>query len=692
MEAAPTSSTGSPMAPYSHLGERAVRFIRDRGGSVSEDALIAFVFGTSGPPSLWQPLLQTLLTGEDRLVLRPDGRWSLAAAIVPSSQDMLSDFVAIDVETTGLQPLQQRVIEIALVRFSNGAPSDRYSTLINPEKRIPKFISNLTTITNDMVEDAPRFAEIAVAVEEFVAGALLVGHNVGFDINFVNAELDRAGRPKLINERLDSMGLASRLVPGLRRPSLDKVAAHFGLSPRKIHRAEIDAELSGKVALHLAVKARDLGIDTIERLRAIGRATDHVTASPVSRASSLLDRSILAEIPKRPGVYLMRDPSDRVIYVGKAKNLKERVSSYFSQPLGYTRKMDGLIESIARIEIEETGSELAALLLESQLIRRYQPRYNVAMRASEEYPYIRVDVASAWPRITLAKARKEDGSVYFGPFKSRKAAKLAIALVVDSFSIRTCTRSFKNAKSYGNPCIQLGIGKCSGPCTGRAERDGYMRQVRDAIAFLEGDDDALFTRLHEQLEASARTLDYERARKLRNNIRLLQTLVSSHRRLKEARENNTLLLVQPGLNQGSRTVMLVIQGTLWTSLCVPQDSVPASLAQQLAASWQRYVTNGLPPLDHHLLDDVVILNRWIARMEGAPSIIPIRDTTSIDWSSLAVRALKLTSKALTEVPSQVPSDEDLLLESITSEVEPKHIELMPADYLLSESTPSRALS
>jgi len=656
------SDSGAP-APYTHLGERAVGFVQDKGGSVTEESLIAFVFGTSGPPSLWQPLLRQVLASEDRLLIRPDGRWSLIRPILSAPTGALSSFVAIDVETTGLHPLSQRIIEIALVRFTDGDVSDRFSTLVNPDKKIPKFISTLTSITNESVEESPRFAEIAGTVESFLESALLIGHNVGFDINFINAELGRAGRPQLINERLDTMGLASRLVPGLRRPSLDKVAIHLGFAPRKIHRAELDAELTGNVALQLAARAKDLGIDSVDRLRAIGRPAQNAPADNVNRGRSLLDRSILTEIPKCPGVYLMHDVNDRIIYIGKAKNLRDRVSSYFSQPLGYTRKMDGLLESIARIETVETGSELAALLLESQLIRRYQPRYNVVMRASEEYPYIRVELANAWPRITLVKTRKADGSVYFGPFRSRKAAGIAIELVNDNYPLRTCSRSFKNAKSYGSPCIQLDLGKCAGPCVGRADRDLYMSHVREAVSFFDGEDETLINRLHSQLEESAEKLDYERARKLRNSIQLLHNLVGAHRQLKEANDNNTLLLVQPGRTSNSRDVMLVIQGRLWSVSTEHSGSKAEVLTQRLRTAWNRFKATGLPVLDHHALDDVTILNRWITRNDGIPAIIRFDHRNDrIDWNVLSERALAPADVIFAAVPV-----EDSLIEETQSD-------------------------
>ena len=680
------SNTGA--IPYANLVQRALQYVTDRGGSVLEDALIAFVFGANGATAMWQPLLRQILSQDDRLVLRPDGRWTLAQLPVSTSGGMLSEFVAIDVETTGLQPLRQRVIEVALIRFRDGDIVERFSTLINPDKRIPKFITALTSINDEQVSESPRFAEVAATVEAFLQDALLVGHNVGFDIGFLNAELGRTGRLQLINERLDTMGLSSRLVPGLRRPSLDKVALHLGFSPRKIHRAEVDAELTGRVALQLAAKASDLGIDSIDRLKSISRPTDHVTTHPSQRASSILDRAMLADIPKCPGVYLMHDANDRIIYIGKAKNLRDRVSSYFSQPLGYTRKMDGLIESIARIETIQTGSELSALLLESQLIRRYQPRYNVVMRASEEYPFIRIDLANPWPRITLAKARKDDGTVYFGPFKSRKAVKSAIDLVNDNYPLRTCTRSFKTPSSYGAPCIQLDLGKCLGPCVGRANRDDYMGHVRDAVRFLSGDDDVLLRRMHEQLETSAEQLDFEKARRLRNNIQLLQSLIGAHRRLKEAQERNTLLIVQPGAAPDQREILLVVRGQLWATTMLRAGDELDSIARGLEEAWGRYRQYGLPTLDHNTLDDVSILNRWIAKYDGGPVILRFMEAPLVAWHHLVIEAAAIDPDTLRNPAPQITVNDE---ESTTDQDE--SIEDLPilmaaeagADYSAVES-------
>src|SRR5690606_29011153 len=128
------------------------------------------------------------------------------------------------------------------------------------------------------------------------------------------------------------------------------------------------------------------------------------------------------------------------VYVGKAKNLRDRVSSYYSQPIGYTRKMDGLIEAVKQIDHVVVGTELEALLLESQLIRRLQPRYNTALKRTEHYPYIKVDVTNPWPRVMVAKGIKDDGARYYGPYRSANSARKTVDVINQVLPLRTCTR------------------------------------------------------------------------------------------------------------------------------------------------------------------------------------------------------------------------------------------------------------
>ena len=630
-------------APFASLVERAEAFVVEHGGRASEDLLISHVFGSSSSPALWRPLLRDVLAKHDNLTLRADGSWFLANQQVDTAAP-LEEYVVLDVETTGLQASRQRIIEIALVRMAHGHVVERWESLCQPGRRVPAYITKLTGIDDERLDDAPAFGEVVDQVLERLDGAVIVGHNVAFDISFLNEELKRVGREPVVNEHLCTLSLATRLMPGLRKPTLHAVAQRLAVPghSRHKHRAGTDAQVTGHVAWALLRQAADAGFTSLDELKPISRSATRRPKERMPRASAIADRSMLADVPKAPGVYLFRDITDRVVYVGKAKNLRDRVGSYFSQPLGYTRKMDGLIESLKRIETVVVGSEIEALLLESQLIRRYQPRYNTALRSHEQYPFIRIDIANPWPRVSLAKARKNDGALYFGPYRSAATARKSVELINRVVPLRTCTRSFRDARSYGSPCIQLDIGQCLGPCVGRASRDEYMALVRRVVAYVDGQDDALHDMLWKGLEHAAAALDFERAGRLRRDLNASLTLTAVQRRMRESTEAHWGLLVTHSPEAGCREVMLLVQGRVWAQFRVSSASSTADLADRLATSWDRFMATGLRPLDHDSVDDLHILSSWLARHEGYPALIPLDQRERPAWVELATQALALS--------------------------------------------------
>jgi DNA polymerase-3 subunit epsilon len=639
-------STGEAFHP---LALRAEEFIAGQGGAASEDLLISHVFGSAGTPALWRPLLREVLGQHDALKLRADGAWLLADMSTLQYDCALDQFVVLDVETTGLQASRQRVIEVALASFAGGEQIGLWESLCQPGRRVPAYVTKLTGIDDTLLEDAPPFSDLASTVVELTAGAVIVGHNVEFDLAFLNEELKRVGRPGIINERLDTLSLATRLMSGLRKPTLQAVADRLGIAAPngKRHRAASDAVLTGKVAVALIVQARDAGFRTLEELKTAARPRSSRPRERMPKASTVVDRAMLADIPRRPGVYLMHDANGHVVYVGKAKNLRDRVSTYFSQPLGYTRKMDGLIESLSRIEVEVVGSELEALLLESQLIRRYQPRYNTALRSHEQYPFIRIDVANPWPRVSLAKSRKDDGARYFGPFRSAATARKTVDLINRVVPLRTCTRSFRDARSYGSPCIQLDMGRCLGPCVGKADRDEYMALVHTVVDYIDGRDQALHSVLWQGLEEAAEALDFERASRLRRELQASLALTAAQRRLRESAESGWLVLVMPSAAAECRELLLITRGRIWAQLRVGDGDDPGATASRLEVCWQRFTQTGIGAPDHDSVDDMHILSSWLARHDGAPAVIPIAGPPlDPDWAAVARRALGLTAADL----------------------------------------------
>lgn len=608
------------------LSQRAYDFVEAAGRTVHEDALIAHIFGTSRSPDLWRPLFYAVMRQTPELRERGDRQWAIART--PARLDVeFPEFVAIDVETTGLRPSAHRIIEIGLVRFSEGKPGERLAVLLDPQRRLPAYISKLTGIRDADLRGRDRFEMHAESIEGFIGDAVLVGHNVSFDIGFVDAELRRAGRAPLINDRLDTMALALRYLPDLRRASLDKVASALGLPPRTIHRAESDAELAGRAAVELIRIAAEQGDRSIDVLKANSRLAGARPRDGIGRGRSMLDPDVLKTIPHRPGVYLMLDANRRVIYVGKAKDLHDRVASYYSQPLGYTRKMDGLLESIASIEIREVGCELDALLLESQLIKRYQPRYNKVMRSHEQYPFIKVDLASPWPRVLLAPSYKPDGGRYFGPYRNRGAARQVVELLNTHFQLRTCTRSFKTARSFGSPCLKLHIRQCVGPCVGKADREDYTQRIQEVIRFLEGDDAPLMQRMWVRMEDAARTGDFELARRLRRDVQLLQSISGVHRTIQAMEQLPTLLLAVPTPDVERLDLCLIVGGRMWSRTRARRWEPIAEIRSRLEVSFGRSRRAASHRLDAAGLDESFILERWLNRNWGHPAMLPFDGDT-----------------------------------------------------------------
>ncbi|MDQ6907876.1 MAG: exonuclease domain-containing protein [Chloroflexota bacterium] len=589
---------------YAWLRQRTFVYLREQGGAAHEDAVIRHVFGSGGPPALWRTLMRTVLDEPATFRLRPDLHWSLVEEIaVPTTVGDLAgigEYIVLDVETTGLRPFKQRLIEVCALKIREGTVIDVFTSLLNPEKRLPGFIVELTGITDEMVQHAPRFAAVADSLVRFIGERLVIGHNVRFDISFVNAELSRIGKPPLVNPRLDTLSLAVRLLPGLKKPNLERMATTLGVPITHRHRAEGDARLTAEALHRLLPLAKQAGLPTLEAMQALSvpaTAEPHGNASGVEAVGSgkaYLDRAWLRTVPHAPGIYRMQDEDGRVIYIGKAKNLHDRVSSYYSQHLGLTRKMDGLLESVARIEIEVVGSELEALLLESRMIHHHQPRYNRAMKNHALYPYIKIEVQKPWPRIRLARTLKEDGARYFGPFRSRSAAERTVNVLAEVLPLVTCTRGFSNPKTWGNPCPRLGMGKCLGPCVGQGDPAEYFTFIDDAMAFLEGRSDGIRNRLQAKLETAAERLDFEDAARLRDALRTITSVASIHQTLARQVETGNLVLALPSAETGHSEALLVVHGRIAAQRRVKFGEPVAFVAEWLMAAYRRAAESPLP--------------------------------------------------------------------------------------------------
>ena len=234
--------------------------------------------------------------------------------------------------------------------------------------------------------------------------------------------------------------------------------------------------------------------------------------------SSLKEK--LSSLPNKPGVYLFKDKSGEIIYVGKARSLRKRVSSYFRK--NPDLKTSLLLDRLNAIDYIITGSELDALILENELIKKYKPRYNISLRDDKTYPYLKLTVNEEWPRLFLTRRKDNDGALYFGRYQGSMVREV-IRLVKKLFPIRWCTES--PLRMRAQPCLYHRVGSCSGPCVGKVKHSDYMLFVRGIILMLEGKLGSAADKLKNEMAKASREQDFERAAYLRDRIKLLEKMV-----------------------------------------------------------------------------------------------------------------------------------------------------------------------
>ncbi|MBR4530494.1 MAG: excinuclease ABC subunit UvrC, partial [Lachnospiraceae bacterium] len=227
-------------------------------------------------------------------------------------------------------------------------------------------------------------------------------------------------------------------------------------------------------------------------------------------------REELKKLPHRPGVYIMRDDRDGILYVGKAVDLHNRVHSYFRTNIGRGPQIDRMVARIARFEYIVTDSELEALVLENNLIKEHRPKYNTLLKDDKTYPFIQVTVTEEYPRIRFTREIKKDGARYFGPFISAQQVRDTIDLINKLFGLRTCGRSLGREGDPRRACLNYHMKQCSAPCIGRIDREAYLARVEQAITFLNGDTGGLLADLEAQMQAASGELRFEEAARLRD--------------------------------------------------------------------------------------------------------------------------------------------------------------------------------
>ena len=536
--------------------DRLVETLEERGPLTVVDAARSLFATASISDGLACSLLTEVTAGDSRVVLTGTG-----VSLVGGRPDPLleeAEFVVFDLETTGLSATRDRICEIGAVRVRELELVDSFQSLVNPGVALPEPVARLTGLRSPELRRAPSVSTVVRRFLAFAGGDLLVAHNSRFDQRFLERQLMQVHGRRLSQPPLCTAALARRLLEGrIRRVGLASLAHFFGVPTTPCHRALPDAEATAQVLVHLIGLAQELGARRLSELRTL--------AAP--RKRRVYDKRSLARgAPTRPGVYLFRDRRDQVLYVGRARDLRARLRSYFRSER-QRPSVEAALLALEHIEWRVLGSELEAALEELRLIRELQPPANSRSRRKERGVYLR---------------RRGDDFVVtktatpIGPIGSRRSASLAARAL---------------ALSTDDELDDL-------------LRGGPLPRLRARLAHL------------------SESLRYEEAARLRDRIEALEHVVERLRRLERLR-NLERCLVAPAADEGWRKAFFVCGGRVCTIRSLPPDTdfrleVAAGLAVCRSAQEEQ-----AEPLTPEQAEDLLLLDGFLRRPPPELAVLPL---------------------------------------------------------------------
>ena len=330
----------------------------------------------------------------------------------------------------------------------------------------------------------------------------------------------------------------------------------------------------------------------------------------------------LKKLPRKPGVYIMRDDKDVILYVGKAINLHNRVRSYFRENIGRGPAIDQMVSLIARFEYIVTDSELEALVLENNLIKENSPKYNTLLKDDKTYPYIKVTVGEDYPRILFSRTMKKDKSRYFGPYTSATAVKDTIELLNKLYQLRTCNRVLPRDTRLERPCLNYHIKQCLAPCQGYVSKEEYRQQVAGALEFLNGNYSPILKDLEEKMKKAAEAMEFEDAARYRDLLSSVRQVSQKQKITEGVGEDKDILALYQDETEAVVQVFFVRDGKLigrehYYMTHVPENNKPAILQDFVK---QFYAGTPFIPRELMLqyeIEDAELIEKWLSERKGS---------------------------------------------------------------------------
>lgn len=330
----------------------------------------------------------------------------------------------------------------------------------------------------------------------------------------------------------------------------------------------------------------------------------------------------LKKLPKEPGVYIMRDDKDVILYVGKAVNLHNRVRSYFRENIGRGPAIDKMVTLIARFEYIVTDSELEALVLENNLIKEYSPKYNTLLKDDKTYPYIKVTVGEDFPRILFSRTMKKDKSKYFGPYSSAAAVKDTIELLNKLYCLRTCNRTLPRDIGLERPCLNYHIKQCLAPCQGYVDKEQYREQVNQALDFLNGNYNTILKDLEGKMKAAAEALDFEAAAGFRDLYNSVKQVSQKQKITDSVGEDKDIIALYQDEAEAVVQVFFVRDGKLIGREHYYMTHVSDKNKSAILEDFVKQFYAGTPFIPRelmlqHEIEDGELIEKWLSQRKGS---------------------------------------------------------------------------
>lgn len=335
----------------------------------------------------------------------------------------------------------------------------------------------------------------------------------------------------------------------------------------------------------------------------------------------------LKMLPDKPGVYLMKNNENQIIYVGKAISLKNRVRQYFQSLRNQAPKVRAMVANIASFEYIVTDSELEALILECNLIKENRPKYNILLRDDKTYPYIKITMREDYPRVIKTRILKKDGGKYFGPYSNVSALNETLQVIHQVFPIRTCKINIANSiEKKERPCLNYHIKRCVGPCTGKVDQQQYMQMIQEIILFLDGKEDELIKKIENKMKDAALKMDYEEAALYRDQLTALSSIIEKQKVVSNHDLDQDIIAAARGEEESYVQVFFIRKGkVVERQQYVLSNNVEEGMGEILSSFVKQFYNNRtfIPKeiLIEEELEDKTLIENWLSNKRGSKVLI-----------------------------------------------------------------------